>query len=215
MRAHDPRRRGAFTLLEVLCAVAVLGIALTALARASVMGLRDEGETTRRAQASLLADRTIEGIEANMELGQAPELGTRENDQDDFHVKVKVAPFDAQAAGLLSAPAPPAGRPTRQAPPGPPQGLLAPSGSGPSPLLWVTVRVRWAEGIYDRNVARTTLLYDPTAASALLAPLASQQQGQPGAGGPQGQSGAQGQPGQSGAVNPNPIQSMGLGQAVQ
>lgn len=212
MRALDRRLRGGFTLLEVLCAVAVLGIALTALARASVMGLQDEGETTRRAQASLLADRTIEGIEANMELGQAPEPGTQEDDKAGFHVKVEVTPFDAQAAGLLSAPAPPADRPTRQPPPGPPQGLLAPARNGPSPLLWVTVRVGWAEGVYDRDVTRTTLLYDSNAASALLAPLASQQQGQQSAAGQQGQPGSQGQ---TGSGNPTIRPPNGLGSVVQ
>lgn len=199
MRVPDPkRRRAAFTLLEVLCAVAVLAIVLTALARASVMGLRDEGDTTRRAQASLLADRTIEGIEANLRLDQPPTPGAQEDDRDGFQVKVEVKPFDAQAAGLHAAPPPPSDRPSQQLPPGPPQGLLAPPGSGPSPLLWVTVRVGWADGVYQRDVTRTTLLFDPTAAAPLLAPLAAQQQppgaqGQPGAGG-QGLPGDQGQP---------------------
>jgi prepilin-type N-terminal cleavage/methylation domain-containing protein len=82
-----------FTLLEVLAAVVVLGLAYVALGSSGIQGLQHEGEARRRLGASLLADAALGDIEANVEAGGAPPLGQDETDQGDYRVTVEVAPY--------------------------------------------------------------------------------------------------------------------------
>jgi prepilin-type N-terminal cleavage/methylation domain-containing protein len=86
-------RRDGFTLLEVLAAVAILGIAYITLGSSGIQGLQHEGEARRRLEASLLADSVLSEIEAGLEAGAAPPLGEEESEADGFTIAVEVEPF--------------------------------------------------------------------------------------------------------------------------
>jgi prepilin-type N-terminal cleavage/methylation domain-containing protein len=75
----------AFTLLEVMAAVALLGILYTVLARVAIEGLRAEGESKRRLEASLLADARLEETFNTLEGSVAmPPVGHSEATEGDF-----------------------------------------------------------------------------------------------------------------------------------
>ena len=154
------RRRGAFTLLEVLAAVAVLGLTVAMLARGAIQGLRYEGEASRRLAASLLADRLLFEVESTLALGALPELGRQEREEgDEFRLALEVAPLDPAALGLAGLFSGPPGRPGGPPPAPPPE---APK------LLLVSVVVAWTEGLVEQTVTRTTFAYDATAAAEVL-----------------------------------------------
>jgi prepilin-type N-terminal cleavage/methylation domain-containing protein len=90
---RQPGERG-FTLLEVMAAVLVLGILYSVLANAAIRGLRSEGESKRRIEASLLADRALSDLEIQLSLGQIPEKGATEETFDPYVVSTTVVPFD-------------------------------------------------------------------------------------------------------------------------
>ena len=71
-------RQHAFTLLEVLAAVAILALVYTVLARVGIQGFRAEGGADRRLRASLLADDTVAEIEGQIEMGSTPTIGEKE-----------------------------------------------------------------------------------------------------------------------------------------
>ncbi len=62
------RAERGLTLLEVLAAVAVLGLLYTVLASAAVQGLRSEGESRRRLEASLLMDEQLVQIRIRLDV---------------------------------------------------------------------------------------------------------------------------------------------------
>jgi hypothetical protein len=177
-------KRAAFTLLEVLGAVVVVGLVFVALARASIQALRAEGDAARRLEASLLADRLLGEIEQQSWLGTAPEVGTQESEEAGFSVVVDVQPYT-----LLDA-IPPRettrqiqrdtnaedGRRTVV------QGatLIGEQrrGSDP-PLRSVTVSVRWVDGVQEREVRRSTFALDLTSVQADLEALGGQPEAQP------------------------------------
>jgi hypothetical protein len=90
-RAH---RLGAFTLLEIMAAVLVLGLVYSVLAEAAIRGLRSEGVSRRRVEASLIADRWLADLETQVAVGQIPTSGSEEEEVDEFHVAVNVQPYD-------------------------------------------------------------------------------------------------------------------------
>jgi hypothetical protein len=154
------RRTTAFTLLEVLAAVAVLGLTVALLARGAIQGMRYEGDASRRLAASLLADRMLFEVESTLALGALPELGLQERDEGDlFRLTLEVAPLDPLTLGLGPLFA---GRPDSPDAPPPKPPPEAPK------LLLVTVRVAWAEGLVEQAVTRTTFAYDASAAAELL-----------------------------------------------
>jgi len=197
-RPSRPLRRGGgaagFTLLEVLGAVAIIGLAFTLLARANIEGLRAEGTARRQLEASLLADRTLAGLEAQLQDGVVPELGSREDLVEGYRVEVEVTPLEVDLPPL---PEPvPEGFGEEDTGPS----LLDPGAGGapggrnaPALLRRVRVEVAWAEGAAERSVLRETLVFDVAGAQALLGPL---QQGEDAAGGAGAGSGAAGEPGQ-------------------
>ena len=97
MSARRSRRDGAFTLLEVMAAVLVLGMLYSVLATAAIQGLRSEGESKRRIEASLLADRWLSDLEIQLALGQVPEKGTQQEEVESYSVSTNVVPFDPTA----------------------------------------------------------------------------------------------------------------------
>jgi prepilin-type N-terminal cleavage/methylation domain-containing protein len=172
------RRRGGFTLLEVLAAVAVLAIVYTSLARAAMQGLANQGDASRRLRASVLADDALGQIEALLATGSAPPVGESElpSEDPDFAIAVEVRPFDDVADALAAAAAPEQGQlasrtaPATAARETPPELLIAARGGAP-PLLQIAVRVRWIEGAIEQEVTRASFAADPAVVATALATL--------------------------------------------
>lgn len=145
-------RRLAFTLLEVLAAVALLGILFSLLARVAVEGLRAEGDSQRRLEAVLLADEHLSDLIG----APTPPLGHHETTEGDFTVVYDVTPFalppdwsseeTQSAAPILLASAP---------------------GSDVQALRNLTITISWTEGASERHITRTTYLLDFQAVAAL------------------------------------------------
>jgi prepilin-type N-terminal cleavage/methylation domain-containing protein len=184
-RAASLHKAG-FTLLEVLAAVAILGIAYIALGSSGIQGLQHEGEARRRFQASLLADSVLAEIEAELEAGVAPELGTDEREADDFKIEVEIAAYsfpmpeeeDKDGKRLGNARSRLGGSDAQAQQPAIPGPSLLGGESGPgavSPLRRIDVRILWNEGFGERIVSRTTFALDPEAAGPTLAAIAQAQ----------------------------------------
>jgi prepilin-type N-terminal cleavage/methylation domain-containing protein len=176
----DARRRAGFTLFEVMAAVLVLGVLYTVLADVAMRGLRSEGESRRRTEASLLADRFLSELEMQLALGQIPPSGEQEEEVEPFRVGVRVAPYDPtplleaierqqEERGL------PARRPGGSAPARTPTApaagaaaaappieslFTAPSGADEGRLRRIDVWVAWQEGDAEERVVRTTFAFD-------------------------------------------------------
>jgi prepilin-type N-terminal cleavage/methylation domain-containing protein len=160
----EPRGRRGFTLLEVLVAVALLGIVVSVLARSAIEGMSYEGDATRRMRASLIADRVLWGVEAGLKL--APPQPTHEEtvENEEFRVTLDVQPIDLGPGGLdalLPAPAP-----ASAAARGAPEAPKAPA--TPLPLFRIGVRVAWDEGLLEQEVTRSSFAYDGAAAAQAL-----------------------------------------------
>ena len=164
MKRSDWLPRAGFTLLEVMAAVAVLGLVYVVVARVAIQGLQTEGDASRRLRASLLADRTLSDLEVELAGGAAPRVGETETTEEEFTVVVEVSPFDI--GSVLQDGAGEGQRPT--APTSALQ-LLSPSrGGGVPTLLQVAARVTWIEGVSEREVTRTSFVFDAEAAAPLL-----------------------------------------------
>lgn len=161
-RSPKPRRRG-FTLLEVLGAVAILGISYVMLATASIQGLRAVGESQRRLEASLLADRILTELEIGTETGQLLEPRLETWESEPFEIELEILDLaeiyqgkvENEKSGDLLA-------------------FLGEEANGPfAPfretnlllgyLREVHIHVRWFEFGNEREVARTAYLYDQQA----------------------------------------------------
>ncbi len=175
-QASEVRKAG-LTLLEVLGAVALLGILYTALAGSAIEGLRSEGESRRRLEASLLVDDRLTQLELSLASGVTPPIGTDEQEVDGFTVATDVRPFelpprpeaDEARAEPTSLAAKRAAARAKDAPSlfAPPRGAAAPAA-----LLSVEIVVRWQEGIFQREVRRRTYAVDATAVEAAFEALA-------------------------------------------
>lgn len=147
-----------FTLIEVMAAVAVLGLFGAVLLQQASQGMHYEGEARRRMRASLVADRALWEVEAGLKLGAPPQPKEEETETEDgFHVRVEVQPLDPLLLGL----APPAD--AGGDPPSP-----AAAAPLPLPIFQVLVRVAWLEGLAEHAVTRTTFAFDGTAVAQAL-----------------------------------------------
>lgn len=144
-----------FTLLEVLAAVAILGIWFVVLANVAIQGLRAEGENERRMRASLVADRVLADLELGFDVGELPPETDEELEEDEFTIRIESGPL----AGLE----------------------LAEGGASPeedtnlmslvegdlaalsTDLYAIEVSVTWTEGVAEEVVRRTTYYWDSTA----------------------------------------------------
>jgi prepilin-type N-terminal cleavage/methylation domain-containing protein len=174
MRAE--RSHGAFTLLEVLAAVAVLGLVYSILATSAIQGLRAEGDAGRRLRASLLADQRISDIEAQIAAGQLPAIGETESEADEFVVRIEVKPLDLQIAETKASKRAKErlDRAVAAKPKGPSDGgsFLAASGASKQSMLRrVDLSVSWADGDSEQSVRRTSFGLDAKAALPLIAKL--------------------------------------------
>ncbi|MCH7868448.1 MAG: prepilin-type N-terminal cleavage/methylation domain-containing protein [Myxococcales bacterium] len=152
-----------FTLMEVLGAIAILGISYTMLATSSIDGLRLIGESTRRSDASLLADSLLADIELMAEIGQPIYVGFDELEEEPFTIVVEILDLAEEFAGsssdveskdLLE--------------------FLAAEANGPFSefrdsnwllgyLREVHISVQWQEGAKEITVSRTAYIYDQRA----------------------------------------------------
>jgi prepilin-type N-terminal cleavage/methylation domain-containing protein len=164
MKPSERLRSPGFTLLEVLAAVAVLGLVYVVVARGAIQGLQTQGDAGRRLRASLLADRVLSDLELALATGSAPQVGETQSSEEEFEVVVEVAPFDV--ASLLEAATPEEDRPAAATDS---LRLLEPSVRGGVPtVLSIVVRVAWVEGISEREITRTSFAFDAEAAAPLL-----------------------------------------------
>jgi type II secretory pathway pseudopilin PulG len=194
--AQRLRREHAFTLLEVMAAVLVLGMLYAVLATAAIRGLRSEGESKRRLEASLLADRWLSDLELQLALGQVPQKGAQQEQIESYVVSTNVLPFDPTAMMEVGqdflkkrgverrAPSRPTQSSTPQQPavpgaeeagptaPDPAlagQSLLTPPRAGDDGRLRrIDVVVSWYEGEVEERVTRTTFGFDTTGLEELF-----------------------------------------------
>ncbi|MFP6578866.1 MAG: type II secretion system protein [Myxococcota bacterium] len=161
MRLRD---RAGFTLLEVLAAVAILGIWFVVLSSVGVQGLRAEGDSQRRFRASLLADEALADLEAEMARGAPPEADGGTHEVDDYEIRTTIDPF------YLDLPTPTTSEK--------PSGGSAPAlqklvGAGGEPVLSrIRIEVSWVDGPDRRRVTRETFGLDLVPVAAALAAIA-------------------------------------------
>jgi type II secretion system protein I len=156
------RARG-FTLLEVMAAVAILGILYVTLMRVAAQGILAEGEGQRRLEASLVADEQLAQIELQLSIGQPPPLGRRDFEVGEFLVTVNVEAFEIPP--LEGAQTPAVAQPRAVTP------------AEAEALRRIDLSVDPIEGD-SLHVSRTTWALDTTAFEAALG--ASSAEGEPG-----------------------------------
>ena len=166
MRRECPRsgrRLQAFTMLEVLAAVSVLAIVYLVLANVAIEGLRAEGESMRRLEASLIADELLSDIESQLSLAVAMPESSEELERDEFLVRIEVRQFDPEldAGGERTEHAEVEADDLASF-------LESEMGVGFSILRTVEIEVSWTEGAGDRSVMRRTFGYDAAAAGQIL-----------------------------------------------
>ena len=185
MSAREQRLQ-AFTLLEVMAAVLVLGLLYSALATAAIRGLRSEGVSRRKVEASLIADRFLADLEAQLALGEIPKSGVEEEDVDIYRVGVSVQPFDPtpileaieaveKERGIEHKPRsasrdqPNSMELGGENPSAPAEDLLAPPRTGQDGRLRrIDVSVTWQDGEREETVTRTTFAFDTTGLEQLF-----------------------------------------------
>jgi prepilin-type N-terminal cleavage/methylation domain-containing protein len=159
------RPRSAFTLLEVLAAVAILGVLYVVLADVAIQGLRAEGRSRRRMEASLVADRALSEIEIEIEAGGVPELGRLpETEEDMFRIAVEVRPYSIPLVGGTADAGSDTGSPSE--------------GGALASLREIELTVTWDEGVDELQVVRTTYAFDAAGASSQLFEAAPPQEGE-------------------------------------
>lgn len=176
--ARAARRLHAFTLLEVLAAVLVIGVSFTLVARANIEGLRAEGIATRRLAASLLADRALAELESQqlIQTGTAPQVGREQREVDGYRVEIEVAPLE-----ITLAPLPPElGEAASLADqPGAPSLLAAPQQGAATPLRHVRIAVVWDDGSGEDRVVRDTFVFDAASVSSFIDQIGGSENAEP------------------------------------
>lgn len=163
------RARRAFTLFEVMAAVAILSIWYLIIANAAVQGLRAEGRSLRRLEAAQLADRTLADIETSMLDGSVPEIQDESAEEGDFVVKVKVAHMRGQPR-LLEQGLAEDGKAAKSTGL---RELLQMEIPGVSKHLYrITVHVVWTEAGAKQQLLRTTYGFDRRKASEAFRAMA-------------------------------------------
>ena len=158
-----PARSG-FTLLEVLVAVALLGVVVSVLARSAIEGMAYEGDAGRRTRASLLADRALFQVEASLELGPPKALHEESQEGEEFRVTLDVQPIELGPGGLDAL----LGAPEEKQGTGKRGGAAAKAPSVGLSLYRVLVNVSWFEGLHAQSVTRSSFAYDASAAAQAL-----------------------------------------------
>ena len=141
-----------------MAAVALLGILYSVLARVAIEGLRAEGESQRRIEASLLADERVAdsftGIEGGIVM---PPLGHSETTEGDFTVALDVTLFEPPVEWGVTEPIDTT----------PLLFAAMPGVPGAQALRTVQLSVSWQEGAEERHVSRIIYLVDFERVAAL------------------------------------------------
>ncbi len=163
-RVPKPRNPG-FTLIEVLGAVAILGIWYVMLSVLAMQGMQTVGESQRRLAASLLADEALAEIELRTAQGQSIEIGNEEKEEEPFTLEIEVIDLSDDPGG---------GFESFDDSGGEAMGLLEFFASeNDSPYVeirgenWlleylreIRITVTWQEGADERTIVRTAYLWD-------------------------------------------------------
>lgn len=168
------RAEAGFSLLEVLGAIAILGIWFAIIAEIAMVGLRNEGRSQRALRASLVADEVLSEIEIEMQRGTLPEIdSTEEENEDGYLIRIDVEPYELVLPEPTSAQrsAVRGERPARTF-----QLLAGPDPDARSPLLSIRIEVAWQEGNSEASVTRYTFAVDSSQAEAALGALGQQPQ---------------------------------------
>ncbi len=88
------RSERAFTLIEVLGAIALLGIVYPIIITWAGQGIRSEGNSRRRLEASLIADKRLADIEIAFINGTAPQLGLTETTEDGYRLVTLIEEYE-------------------------------------------------------------------------------------------------------------------------
>lgn len=150
--SRRPGERG-LTLIEVMAAVALLGLVYTALASKATQGVMSEGDSLRRFQASLIADEKLAEIETIAAMKQTPDLGRSEDESEDgvFLIDVEVSEWK-----LPLPPEPEGSEPARPNS----ESVLGGGEGDPGALLQVRVRISWVGAFGERSIERVTFVLD-------------------------------------------------------
>jgi prepilin-type N-terminal cleavage/methylation domain-containing protein len=142
-----PHRSAAFTLLEVLAAVAIMGIWYTVIATGALYGLRSEGENLRRIRASLVADEHLAEIESTMALAGPLPLREEEIEDEDEGLSIRITVSEFVPEG--------------EEPVDGLEGLISGEQKGMLEFLRaIRVEVAWQEGLEEHTVERETFAFD-------------------------------------------------------
>lgn len=160
-------RRLGFTLIEVLAAVAVVGLVFSLLARVNIEALRAEGIAEQRLEAALVADRALTAIESGPVGGSAPPFGRSESSADRFRITLDVTPLQFELPAAAGPDVPDAFADAE----GPT--LLDPS-APEAPLRRVVVTVAWDSYGGEERIERETYVFDTASAGAVLETVAAQ-----------------------------------------
>lgn len=153
------RRREGFTLFEILGAVTILAIVYAWLATSAMQGMRSEGLSKRRLEASLRIDEHLMALETDLAAGIVPPIGRTEEQLDDLYwLLVEVTPFDPSP--FLGEEFPPEAATSTL--------LLPPERPDEAFLRVVDMRLRWEEAGEVFEVRRTTLVQDQAQIAALF-----------------------------------------------
>lgn len=164
--APDRKRRSGFTLFEILGAVTILAVVYSWLATSAMQGMRSEGLSKRRLEASLLIDQELMEIETAIATGTTPEVGRTERELDgEYRLVTEVTPFDPTP--YLGEDFPPEGATTTL--------LLPPERAEDAFLRLVDLTVSWDDGADEREVRRTTLAYDLETVAELFPDTAAEE----------------------------------------
>ena len=152
------RRAGGFTLLEVLAAVAILGIWYVVIAAMATDGLRKQGTSLRLMEASEIASRYMAEIEASTLDGTVPPNRDEESEEGNFLVHVLIVPFGFGVNVSSGAESPPVGgignAPDLKT-------LLKSKMPGVNRhLVSINVHVSWEEGQDQKSVRRTSYAFN-------------------------------------------------------
>ena len=153
-------RLEAFSLLEVLAAVAILAIWYVVIAAMATDGLRKQGISNRLLEASEIAGQLITEIEATTVQGIAPELRDDESEEGEFFIRVLVVPFGFG----MSEPIGDNGGGGSESAPGMQQLLTTAMPGMSQHLVSINVSVSWEEGPDVRTVHRTSYAFDLSSA---------------------------------------------------
>lgn len=157
------RRSAGLSLLEVLAAVALLGILYAYLARAGAQGILVSGDSRMRLEAALVADYEMTQLETQLAAGVSLELGRSEREFGPFRTVVEVTPLPVPPELL------PGALPGEGERDDAPTLLVGRTPDEPGMLQVVNLTVAWNDGVDDHEIERTTFAYDPTRAAELAA----------------------------------------------